>query len=218
MDEDKNSRDADLNPLIDSLLDGNSVKAQELTRSLLSVGVSGERIIREGIQVAMDDLDHKCTLEQFNLLEIMLSGRAVMGVVREIYPDETSPPDHRGTIVLASLEGDIHDLGKHIVKMALIGNRYRVVDCGKDIPLQILIQTIVQEQADAVCISGLITSIIPQVQQIRKLLSDQGMNQVLIIAGGAALKQTDAEYLNVDFVCQTAFDATTFISSHQGDR
>ncbi|HWQ64796.1 MAG TPA: cobalamin-dependent protein, partial [Methanospirillum sp.] len=210
-----NGERTDFSYLIDFLLDGNVSKSQAYSRMLMANGFSGEEIVKEGIQVAMDRLDHKCTLEEFNLLEIMLAGRAVMGVVREIYPDETPPSNHRGTIVIASLEGDIHDLGKHIVKMALIGNRYRVVDCGKDVPMQMLIQTIIQEQAVAVCISGLITSIIPQVQQIRGMLSDMGMHHVLIIAGGAALKQTDSEYLNVDYVCQTAFDAINYLNKHQ---
>jgi dimethylamine corrinoid protein len=208
----KNEEKADFSNLIDFLLDGNVSKSQAYSRMLMANGVSGEEIVKEGIQVAMDRLDHKCTLEEFNLLEIMLAGRAVMGVVREIYPDETPPPNHRGTIVIASLEGDIHDLGKHIVKMALIGNRYRVVDCGKDVSLQTLIHTIIQEQARAICISGLITSIIPQVQQIRGMLSDMRMQHVLIIAGGAALKQTDSKYLNVDFVCQTAFEVINYLN------
>jgi len=206
----------DFSPLIGALIDGDAAKALAQSRLLISHGVSAEHIVKEGVQVAMDRLDDKCTLEQFNLLEIMLAGRAVMGVVREIYPDTKSSPARRRTVVIASLEGDIHDLGKQIVKMALIGNQYRVVDCGKDVPLKTLIQTIIKEQAGAVCISGLITSIIPQVQQIRQGLYNQGVREVLIIAGGAALKQASAEFLDVDYVCQTAFDATNYINSHMG--
>ena len=63
-----------------------------------------EFIIADGIEKAMTSLDAKCTVAEFNLLEIMLCGRAVMGVIKEIYPPDAAPPQTKGTVVIAALD------------------------------------------------------------------------------------------------------------------
>ena len=200
-----------LHVLSEALVNGDHKRALAITQELRGQGVEVEDIIRHGIQPAMEALDNKCTVEQFNLLEIMLAGRAVSAVARELFPDSSCPPNAKATIVVAALEGDIHDIGKHIVKMVLIGNRYSVIDCGKDVPVSALVDRVKAEKADAICISGLITNVIPRVRLVRQALNDAGVGHVPILAGGAALKQSTAAALNVDYVGQTAFDAVKYL-------
>lgn len=97
--------------------------------------------------------------------------------------------------------------------MVLVAHGYRVVDCGKDCPVKLLVETAIQEDARAVCVSGLITSLIPLVRQVKGSLKDAGLPKVPVIAGGAALKMATAESLLVDIVCESAFDAVTFLES-----
>jgi dimethylamine corrinoid protein len=205
--------DWDMHSLVDALLDGDQARALAATRELRSVGVEPERIVVEGIGTAMEQLDGKCTIEQFNLLEIMLVGRTVMTVIKELFPLGAPEAPSRGSIVLAGLEGDVHDLGKNIVKMVLLGKGYRVIDCGKDCSLDRLIEVVEQEHAHAVGISGLITSVIPQVKRVRELLDERRLGHVKVLAGGAALKQATAEGLKVDFVAESAFDAARFLEA-----
>src|SRR5208282_4387546 len=179
---------------------------------LRDAGIDNEVIIREGIEKAMGQLDTKCTLEQFNLLEIMLVGRAVMGVIKTLYPD-LPPLATRGTAVIASLEGDVHDLGKNIVKTIMSAKGYRVVDCGKDCPVEKLIDAAAREGAEVIVISGLITSIIPLVRQVATLARTRGLTNVKILAGGAALKQATADILNVDYVADSVFDVIRYLES-----
>lgn len=197
--------------LIRTLLDGNKHAAINEARNLLVSGVSKEAIVTEGIQRAMSLLDAKCTAEQFNLLELMLVGRALTAVVAELYPEGTTPIATKGTVVTATLEGDIHDIGKNILKMILTAQGYRVVDCGKDCPVSQLIETADKEQAMAICVSGLITTVIPQVRQIKEILSMKGLQHIKVLAGGAALKQSTKEVLNVDFVAETAFEGARYL-------
>jgi methylmalonyl-CoA mutase cobalamin-binding domain/chain len=164
----------------------------------------------------MTQLDAKCTVEQFNLLEIMLVGRAVTGVMKDLYPPDVPPPQTKGTVVIASMEGDIHDMGKNIVKMVLTAQRYWVVDCGKDCPVEKLIDTAEQEAALAVGVSGLITTVIPQVRQVKDRMTERGLGHIKVMAGGAALKQATAESLNVDFVAETAFDGARYLDQIAG--
>ena len=198
--------------LIEALLAGDHKRAHALAVALRDGGISVEDIVYHGIQPAMDALDNKCTVEQFNLLEIMLTGRAVSAVSRELFPDASEPPDPKATIVVASLEGDIHDIGKNILKMVLIGHRYKIIDCGKDVPVDTVLERVKTAGAHALCVSGLITSVIPKVRTLRLGLDALGLSDVRLLAGGAALKQSTAESLKVDFIGQTAFEAAAYLN------
>ncbi len=200
--------------LIDALLEGDQARSVAEVAKLRAAGAGIERIVVAGIGKAMEQLDGKCTIDQYNLLEIMLAGRAVMSVMKELFPKgELSGIPSRGTVIVCSLEGDVHDLGKNILKMVLTGKGYRVIDCGKDCPLDKLIDTADKEHAHSICISGLITTVIPQVKRTRDLAAKRGLGQIKILAGGAALKQATAEYLNVDYVAETAFDGARYLES-----
>ncbi|MGO8943189.1 MAG: B12-binding domain-containing protein [Syntrophobacteraceae bacterium] len=200
--------------LIDALLEGDQARSVAEVAKLRAAGAGIERIVVAGIGKAMEQLDGKCTIDQYNLLEIMLAGRAVMSVMKELFPKgELSGIPSRGTVIVCSLEGDVHDLGKNILKMVLTGKGYRVIDCGKDCPLDKLIDTADKEHAHSICISGLITTVIPQVKRTRDFAAKRGLGQIKILAGGAALKQATAEYLNVDYVAETAFDGARYLES-----
>jgi methanogenic corrinoid protein MtbC1 len=209
---------APMENLIATILEGDSEEAVSRAKDLRGRGVGPEDIVTNGIEAAMSALDDKCTLEQFNLLEIMLAGRAVMDVMKFLYPAGIAATDSKGAVVIASMEGDVHDLGKNILKMVLIGKGYHVVDCGKDCPLQKLLEAVEKEQPLAVGISGLITTILPLVRQVKDRLALRGLGRVKVIAGGAALKQSSPDGLNVDFVAETAFDILRFLESGSTDK
>jgi methanogenic corrinoid protein MtbC1 len=122
----------------------------------------------------------------------------------------------KATVVIAALEGDVHDLGKNILKMVLAGSGFRVVDCGKDCPVPKLIEVAEKEQPLAIGISGLITNIIPLVRQVKDLLRLRDLGRVKVMAGGAALKQSSPDKLNVDFVADSAFDGVHYLESLAG--
>ncbi|MEJ2199775.1 MAG: cobalamin-dependent protein, partial [Desulfuromonadaceae bacterium] len=120
-------------------------------------------------------------------------------------------PQMHGAVVVGALEGDVHDLGKNVLKAVLTASRYRVVVCGNDCPVENLIDATEREGALAVMVSGLITTVIPQVRLLRERLAERGLAQVKLLAGGAALKQSSAAGLNVDFVAETAFDGVHYL-------
>lgn len=205
-----------MDALLAALLDGDQSRSVEEAKRLRDAGVESGKIITDGVEAAMSQLDAKCTVEQFNLLEIMLSGRAVMGVMRELYPGNTAVLPTKGAVVLGSLEGDVHDLGKNILKTILTVSGFRVVDCGKDCPLEKMIDAAEQESAIAIGVSGLITTVLPQLRRLRERVAERGMGRVKVIAGGAALKQSTAESLQVDFIAQNAFDGLHYLEEIAG--
>jgi methanogenic corrinoid protein MtbC1 len=205
-----------MNTLVKALLDGDQAGALAEMRNLRDGGVERERIVTEGVEEAMAQLDAKCTVEQFNLLEIMLTGRAVMGVIKELYPPKEPSPRTKATVVVGALEGDVHDLGKNVLKGVLTASGYRVVDCGKDCPVAKMIDAAEREAVLGVSVSGLITTVIPQVRSLRSKMAAGGLGHIRVMAGGAALKQASAESLNVDFVGDTAFDGLHYLDEITG--
>jgi dimethylamine corrinoid protein len=197
--------------LIAALVDGDRTLAVTETHRLLAAGVSKESIVTDALQAAMQSVDDKCTVEAFNLLEIMLVGRAVSGVAAELYPEGPPRDGARASLVIATPEGDVHDLGRKIVGMVLIGRGYRVVDAGRNCAVKAMAEAARDEQAEAVLVSGLLTTVIPQVRLLRPALDELGLLAVKILAGGAALKQASALDLNVDYVAESAFDGARFL-------
>ncbi len=208
--------DPSLNLLIEYLVDGDRKRALTEVKKLLDEHIKREKIVTDGVEIAMKRLETKCTIEQFNLLEIMVAGRAAMEVINFLYPGNSPQPHSKGTVVIGTPEGDVHDLGKNILKMVLTAEGYKVFDCGKDCPLDVLADAVKREGALAICISGLITPMIPLVRQMKNKLAERGLKDVKVIAGGAALKQATAESLHVDFVCDTAFDALGYLKEITG--
>ncbi len=196
--------------LVAAVLEGDVDAAISHAERLRESGVSTKDIVIYGVEAAMATLDAKCTLEQFNLLEIMLAGRAVTEVMKVLQPSGAASVV-KGTVVIATLEGDVHDLGKNILKMVLISKGYRVVDCGRDCPVQKLLEIVEKERPLAIGISGLITPVIPLVKQVKQQLALRGLDDVKVMAGGGALKQSSQDKLNVDFVGETAFDSLRFL-------
>ena len=101
-----------MNALIKWVKDGNKEQAVTEVKRLMDSGETAEHIITQYIEPAMDSLSNKCTAENFNLLEVMLSGRAVMSIMQTLFPPGTEPAPTKGLVVIATLEGDVHDIGK----------------------------------------------------------------------------------------------------------
>ncbi len=202
---------------VKTIMDGDQTGALEGVNALIESGYERKEIVTAGVEEAMNRLDAKCTVQQFNLLEIMLSGRAVMEVMKRLYPPDSPVPANKGIIVLATLEGDVHDLGKSIVSMILTAKGYQVVDCGKDCPVIRLMETVERVNPLVIGISGLITTVVPLVRTVKDELEERGLPGIRVIAGGSTLKQIPAEQLNVDFVAETAFDSVKFIETLRTD-
>jgi len=205
-----------LSRFIEALMAGDCSRVVGEIHDLLEKGVDREIIIVDGIEKALELLDAKCTVEEFNLLEIMLVGRAAMAAMKAIYPQDAGGHADKGAVVIATLEGDVHDIGKNIVKMILSWRGYRVVDCGKDCPVKLLIDTAEKVQPLAVFISGLITTVFPLVSRVKESLVARGLGDVAVVAGGAALKQLTATQLQVDYVAEDVFGSLRFLENRVG--
>jgi methanogenic corrinoid protein MtbC1 len=207
---------ANLQSLIEAVVNGENDRSVVLAECLVRDGWAVERLIQEGLTAALRSLDAKCTNEEFNLLEIMLAGRAMMAVMDKVVVKQL-PAVTRAlvapeqTIILGTIKGDIHELGKHVVKMLLRANGFKVIDIGKDVHPANFVKAAGIEGAASIGVSSLITLTIPYIREIRHMLAAEGMQGVTVLAGGAAIQQARPEDLNVDFIAKNAFDALHFL-------
>lgn len=209
--------------LVENVLKGNSQESVHIARELLANGYSVEEVVNKGLTKALDSLDTKCNLNHFNLLEILLAGRAMREVVDQVICQEiekSSPGTdffkEKGVFVIGTIQGDIHDLGKNIVVTLLKTRGYKVIDLGKDVPPALFVETAKEEKADFIGISSLIFSTAPAIREIKRLLIEENLHKVIVVAGGAAVKQTGSKDLNVDMVAEDAFSLVHFLQSWEG--
>ena len=202
-----------------AIIAGENEDAVAIANTLTNRGIKPKEIIINGVTKAMEYLDKKCTIQDFCLLELMLSGRAAMDVIdylctEGIINDNASLDSDllpKEKIILGTIKGDMHEIGKNIFSMVMRSYGYQVIDMGKDVDPADLVMSAIDHKADFIAVSSLITTTIPHVREVRKYAVDRGCHTVKIVAGGAALKQSNAEYLNVDYVADTAFDGLHYI-------
>jgi len=204
-----------------AIIAGENEDAVAIAKTLINRGIMPEEIIINGVTKAMEFLDKKCTIQDFCLLELMLAGRAAMDVIDYLCTDGILNDDpllnsarySREKIILGTIKGDIHEIGKNIFSMVMKSNGYQVIDMGKDVDPADLVMSAFEHKADFIAVSSLITTTVPLVREVRKYAAGRNGHAVKIIAGGAALRQSSAEYLNVDYVADSAFDGLRFIRS-----
>lgn len=206
-----------------AIIVGDNEVAVAIAKTLIRKGTKPEEIIIDGVTKAMAYLDKKCTIQEFCLLELMLAGRAAMDVIDYLYAEGTTKDEtshdtnlHPGKkIILGTIKGDMHEIGKNIFSMVMRSHGHQVADMGKNVDPHDLVLGAFENKADFIAVSSLITSTVPHVREIRKIAKNKGLHTVKIVAGGAALQQSNEEYLNVDFVANTVFDGLRYIEATQ---
>ncbi len=205
-----------------SIIAGKNSDAVMMAKALINKGLDPKAILIDGVTKAMDHLSEKCTIEEFNLLELMLAGRAAMDTTEYILSEGLKKSDSstetdlypvNRSIILGTIKSDVHEIGKNIVAMVLRSHGYVVIDMGKDVDPNDLVMAAIKHKADVICVSGLITTSIPHVRAVRKYAIKRGEDDIIIIAGGAALQQSTSEFLNVDYVANNVFDGLDYIKN-----
>ncbi|WP_425804343.1 B12-binding domain-containing protein [Desulfitobacterium sp. Sab5] len=206
-----------LNTFIQTVIEGDNKTAVVLAEKLIAEGTEVYDIVQRGLLPALQALDVKCTSDDFNLLEIMLAGRAMMDVMDNVVAKHLEQEElvtKNVTIILGTIKGDIHELGKHVVRIILRTSGYRIIDLGKDVEAEHFIDAAIREKANYIFVSGLISVVAPYVRKIHELKVEKGLG-IKIVAGGAALQQFSKEELQVDYVATDAFDGLHYLQREE---
>jgi len=194
----------ELPPLIldmrDAIIDGDLDDAVEITNEALAEDLDAQYIIINGVVPAMDVVGQKFERAEYFLPEMMaaaLATRGIMGILKPYLTEAGTEPV--GKAIIATVKGDLHDIGKNIVGMMLEGAGYEIVDLGVDVSPEKLIETIQNSDAELVGLSALLTTTIPMIRTTVQALNDAGVrNKVKVMIGGAGVTQEYADDVGVD--------------------
>lgn len=176
----------------------NKVKTAELVQAEIEKGVDVNSILNEGLVAPLEEVGKKFSDGDLFVPEMLAAAHAVkegLGILRPHLLKAGS--ELKGTIVVGTVKGDLHDIGKNIVIMMLEGAGFKVDDLGVDVAAEIFISTTKEKKADIVAISALLTTTLPAMEQTVGLIKKECAG-VKILIGGAPVTNTFAEKIGAD--------------------
>lgn len=190
----------DLSPLSKAIEEGNREKSVQLATEALSAGASPRDIITQGLQAGMGVVGEKFSNGDYFLPDMLMAARAMKGALEILKPllEKTGMPTI-GKVVIGTVEGDMHDIGKNVVATFLGGSGFEVFDLGLSVSEKSFIEKVRAEKADILGLSALLTTTMPIMGQIIKGLEEAGLrSSVRVIVGGAPVTEDYARYLGAD--------------------
>jgi 5-methyltetrahydrofolate--homocysteine methyltransferase len=192
--------DAELQALAEAIINGKRNDAVELTKKLIDAGVPAKRILDEGLIAGMSVVGEKFKNGEYFVPEVLVAARAMKAAMELLRPLlATSDVEPIGTVVIGTVRGDLHDIGKNLVAMMLEGVGFRVVDLGVDVPAEKFIEAAKEHKANIVGMSALLTTTMTYMPEVIKALEAEGIrNRVKVIIGGAPVTQEWADQIGAD--------------------
>jgi 5-methyltetrahydrofolate--homocysteine methyltransferase len=186
--------------IADEVQKGNSEPVEELVKEALSQGFPAERILNEGLVAGMNIVSEKFKNNECFIPEVLVSAKAMTVGLEILKPRlaETNAKS-RAKVVIGTIQGDLHDIGKNIVAMLLQGAGFEVVDLGADVPIEKFVESAKNEKADIVGISALLITTMVNMKAVIEGLKDAGLRgNVKVIVGGAPVTQDYANRIEAD--------------------
>jgi len=179
---------------------GDDKKAVELVKEALAEGLPAIDILEKGLVPGVQALGQLFKDGEVYLPEILISVRAMNKGLEELQPHLTGADIHqKGTVVLGTVEGDLHDIGKNLVGMMLRSNGFNVVDVGVDISADSFVSAATESNADIVAMSGLLTTTITYFPTVIDALEKAGLkNKVKVMIGGAPVTREFADSIGAE--------------------
>jgi len=191
---------ADLQALADNLIRGQADKVKELTKQALDEGISPKEILDKGLIKGMDVVGEKFKNNEFYVPEVLIAARAMkagMEVLRPVLVETGVEPI--GRVVIGTVKGDLHDIGKNLVSMMLEGAGFEVIDLGVDVPPEKFVETTKEKQAQVIGMSALLTTtMLAMKDTIQAIKSGSLTGKVKTIIGGAPVTQDYADEIGAD--------------------
>jgi methanogenic corrinoid protein MtbC1 len=187
-----------------------------LVATCLEENISPEEIIQEGISKGLEIVGNKFEEGEYFLADLIMAGEAVkeaMPILKEkMNPDDGSG---KGAVILATVAGDIHEIGKNIVGMILSANGFEVIDLGVDVSAAKIIDTAKSTGARLIGLSALLTTMVGSIREVVDASRAAGLrDKVKIVIGGACTSENLCEEMGADAYGETAIDALRIFTSY----
>jgi 5-methyltetrahydrofolate--homocysteine methyltransferase len=212
-------RDVDiLKQLALELEKGDHTATAELTKKAIAEKIAVERILNEGLIAGMNVVGEKFRVHEIFLPEVLLAAKAMnagMELLKPLLIKEGVPA--RGKVVIGSVQGDLHDIGKNLVSIMLKGAGFEVIDLGHDVAPERFVDTAVEREAPVIGMSALLTTTMPVMGRVVELLSERDLRGgIKTIIGGAPVSQDFASQIGADAYGFDAANAVVRVKTLMG--
>ncbi|MHA1256325.1 MAG: cobalamin B12-binding domain-containing protein [Promethearchaeota archaeon] len=180
--------------LKDSIVEGEPQNTIESMEEVLKLGLDAKVILNEAIIKAADEVGILYEKEEYFLADLLMSGDALKAAMEILKPKLSMDSDIKPqkVILIGTVEGDVHDIGKSLVSSLLQGQGFEVIDLGSDVPVEVFVQKAKEIKPDIIGLSGLLTMSISKMHETIILLKKAGIPSRIIIGGGVVSKQSCA--------------------------
>ena len=189
-----------LKEMSQNLVKGDADSVKELTEKALGQNIPAVEILNEGLVIGMNVVGEKFKNNEFFIPEVLIAARAMkagMEIIRPLLAE--AKVKSRGKVIMGTVRGDLHDIGKNIVAMMLEGAGFDVVNLGTDVTIEKIMAEMEKEPADVVGLSALLTTTMVYMKDVVDALKEADMkDRVKVIIGGAPITQAYADEIQAD--------------------
>jgi 5-methyltetrahydrofolate--homocysteine methyltransferase len=192
--------DEKLKAIYDGVVEGDNAAVQQQVQDALSVGTSAASILNEAMIPAMAEVGRLFEEGEYFIPEMLISARAMKGAMALLKPHlQQSNVQFAGTVVIGTVKGDLHDIGKNLVSLMLEGAGFQVKDLGSDVTPEKYVEAVNESGADVVAMSALLTTTMVQMKATITALEEAGLrDRVKVMVGGAPVTDSFARQIGAD--------------------
>ncbi len=198
--EEQHREEDKLQPLYEAIVAGKLEPAVEVTRQAIAEGVAPQMIINNYMIKAMGEVGQRFQDGKAFVPQLLMAGRAMKGALELLKPLLAgSASTTIGKIVIGTVKGDLHDIGKNLVASMLEGCGFEVINIGIDVTCDKFVEAVKENHADILCMSALLTTTMTYMKEVIQALEEAGIrNQVKVMIGGALVSQGFADEIGAD--------------------
>lgn len=189
-----------LSELKEMVINGNSGEIETKTRECLEQGLKPSQLISEALIPAMDTVGEKYKKGEIFVPEMLVAAKSMqlsMGILKPLIA--AGDLKTAGTVLIGTVQGDLHDIGKNLVSMMLEGAGFRVIDLGTDVAPEVFVNKVREIKPEILGMSALLTTTVPQIGVVVEALKDAGLREkVKVVVGGAAVTPEYAVQIGAD--------------------
>lgn len=205
---------ADLEGIAAALIEGKREVVAAKVKQAIDEGVEPGTILNKGLVAAMSVIGERFRKNIIYVPEVLIAARAMKAGLELLKPlliEKGVEPV--GVVVIGTVKGDLHDIGKNLVAMMLQGGGFEVIDLGTDVSAEKFIEAARQHKAKVVAMSALLTTTMPQMAAVVKAVQQAGLDNVRCMIGGAPVTQSYAEEIGADGYAADAASAVDLAQS-----
>jgi 5-methyltetrahydrofolate--homocysteine methyltransferase len=189
---------ADLKALADAVIKGDQNTALEITKTALEEATAAKEVLDNGLIAGMDIVGDRFKKNEIYIPEVLISARAMKTAMEVLEPELVKAGvEPVGKLLIGTVQGDLHDIGKNLVAMMLKGAGFEVIDLGVDVEPEKFVEQVKAAKAQLIGMSALLTTTMPGMEKTVKALKDSGI-PVKVIIGGAPVTQDYADKIGAD--------------------